>query len=325
MDRRRAITLVAGTLAWPLAARAQRSIPFVGFLNAGSPNERKHLVDAFRQGLKQGGYVDGKDVAIEYRWAEGRYDRLPGLARELVDRKVAIIVASGGTAAVVAAKRATSTIPIVFSASGDAVKLGLVASLGRPSGNVTGVTNIGGSLEGKRLQILRDLLPGATRVAYLINLQSPSAKSALEQIHAAADATAMEIHVLNASTAAELDIAFAAAKERRANALLVATDGLFTNQRERIVALAARQGIPACYAFREFAVAGGLVSYGADLIEANHQVGLYTARILKGSNPADLPVVQATKIELVVNLKTAKKLGLAISRDFLARVDEVIQ
>lgn len=324
MDRRRAVALMA--FAWPLAALAQRSpIPFIGFLNSGSPNERAPFVEGFRQGLKDGGYVDGKDVAIEYRWAEGRFDRLPGLATELVNRNVAVIVATGGMAPALAAKSLTSSIPIVFTGGGDPLKLGLVASLRRPGGNVTGIANIGRSLDAKRLQILRELVPGVATIVYLLNPTSPGAKSSLEEIQAAAEATATHIEVLNASSEREIDAAFAVVKQRGAKAILMANDGFFTTRRDHITALAAGQAIPASYGSREFAMAGGLVSYGADLVDANRQVGLYTARILKGSNPGDLPVIQATKIELVVNLKVAKKLGLAIPRDFLARVDEVIQ
>src|SRR4051812_11065001 len=229
-----AMWLAGAALARPFVAYAQSPIPFVGYLNGGSPGERAHLVKAFQQGLKDGGYVDGRDVAIEYRWAEGHYERLPALARELSDRKVAVIVAGGGTAAVLAAKEATSKIPIVFSASADAVKLGLVESLGRPSGNVTGIANIAGSLEAKRLQILRELVPATKRIAYLMNPQNPTAQSALKAMHAAGEATAIEIHVLKVSKAAEFASALSSAKQRRCNALLAATDGFFTNQRDEI-------------------------------------------------------------------------------------------
>ncbi len=311
--------------AWPLAALAQRPIlPVVGYLSSGSPNERAHHAEAFRRGLKEGGYLDGKDVAIEYRWAEGRYDRLPGLATELVKREVAVI-AAGGTPAVVAAHAATSTIPIVFVGSGDPVRLGLVKSLGRPGGNVTGITNIGSPLEAKRIETLRDLVPAAKRIAYLVNPKFPETNSWIKEVQAAGEATATEIHIATASNEGEIDAAFAAMKRSHANALLVAADSYFITRRGQIVALAARYAIPACYAFREFAVAGGLMSYGPDLVDVNRQQGLYTARILKGANPAELPVIQARKLDLVVNRKTARKLGLAVSRDFLAHVDEIIE
>ena len=311
--------------AWPLAALAQRgTIPFIGFLNSGSPNERAHLVDAFRQGLKEGGYVDGKDVAIEYRWAEGRLDRLPRLATELANRRVAVIVTTGGMVSAVAAKSVTTTIPIVFTGGEDPVKLGLVASLSRPGGNVTGSTNISTLLHAKRLQILHELMPGAEKFAYLVNRANLNqTQSSIREVEDAAKSTSIKVDVLYASGEAEIDSAFSSLKKTGANALLVGDQ--FVTQRDQIVALAARHQIPACYGFREFAIAGGLLSYGPDLAHGYRQAGMYTARILKGAKPADLPVMQASKIELVVNLKAAKALGLTISRDFLARVDEVIQ
>jgi len=326
--RRREFVAVMGSavLASPLAAIAQRpAMPFIGFLSSGSPNERAHLAEAFRRGLKEGGVVDGKDVAIEYRWAEGRFERLPDLARELVDRKVAVIVATGGVAPALAAKSVTSTVPIVFTGGGDPVKLGLVASLSRPGGNATGVANISRSLDAKRLELLRDLVPAASRVVYLVNPSAPDVKSLETQIRAAAKATATEIQVLNASNESEIDAAVAAAKQRHANALLVSADALFVTRRDQIVALASRYAIPASYSSREFAVQGGLMSYGPDFADGYRQAGIYAARILRGAKPAELPVIQATKFALVVNLKTAKKLGIAVPRDFLQRVDEVIE
>ena len=312
--------------AWPLAALAQRTtIPFIGFLNSGSPNERAHLVEAFRQGLKEGGYVDGKNLAIEYRWAEGRPDLLPKLAAELVERKIAVIVATGGLASAIAAKSATKTIPIVFSGGEDPIKLGLVRSLSHPGGNVTGIWGAAVALHRKRLEILKDLIPGATRMVYLGNPDNPDAKASAYDVLAGAEAMRMQVDIVNARTESEIDAVFAAINQMRANALLVATDPFFTSRREQIVALAARYAIPASYPFRDFPVAGGLMSYGQNLSETYRQVGVYAARILQGVKPADLPILQATKIELVVNLKAAKKLGLVISRDFLARVDEVIQ
>jgi putative ABC transport system substrate-binding protein len=313
-------------LAWPLAALAQQpAMPFIGFLSTGSPNERAHMVESFRKGLKEGGYVDGKDVAIEYRWAEGRADRLPQLAAELVNRKVAVIATSGGAQSALAAKSATSTIPIVFNSALDPVKLGLVASLSRPGGNITGVANVSGALEVKRLEMLRELVPTATRITYLVNPTDPGTKTFLNDVQSAAQKTAIRVRVVNASSEAEIDTAFAAIKQSRADALLVAGNALFTTRRDQLVALATRYAIPASYSRREFVVAGGLTSYGPDYMDAYRQQGLYTARILKGAKPADLPVSQSTKFELVLNLKTARKLGLAVPRDFLQRVDEAIE
>ena len=332
MDRRSvlvAIPAFVGTTlaALSIAAQAQRqTIPFIGFLNAGSPGERAHLVEAFREGLKEGGYIDGQDVAIEYRWGEGYANRLPGLAKELVERRVAVIVATGGSTAAFAAKSATSTIPIVFTAGIDPVKAGLVASLSRPGGNMTGITNIAESLHAKQLQILRELLPSAKKIAYLVDPTFPGAKLIVNDIQAASLATTTKPYVVNASNNAEISAAFATIKKGRADAVIVtATGGLLMNQRDYIVALAARNAIPASYPFREFVVAGGLMSYGPYIADGYRQAGRYAARILKGAKAADLPVIQATKIELVVNLKTAKKLGVAVPRDFLAHVDEVIE
>ena len=315
----------ATVLAWPLPARAQRSIPLVGFLNSGSPSERAHLVEAFRAGLKEGGYVDGSNLAIEYRWAEGKPDLLPKLAAELVERKVAVIVATGSLAPAMAAKSATKTIPIVFTGAEDPVKLGLVASLSHPRGNVTGITGASAALHRKRLEVLRDLLPRARKYVYLGNPDNPEAKASAYDVLAAAEAMRADVSIVNARTDAEIDSVFAALSQMHADALLVATDPFFTTRREQIVALADRYAIPASYAFREFTMAGGLMSYGPNIADVYRQAGAYAARVLNGAKPADLPVVQATKIELVLNLKTARKLGLAISRDFLARVDEVIQ
>ena len=326
MQRRQFLSkLGVAALAWPLAARAQRSMPFIGFLNSGSPNERAHLVEAFRQGLKEGGYIDAKNIAIEYRWAEGKPDLLPKLAAELVERKVAVIVATGSLAPPMAAKSATKTIPIIFTGAEDPVKLGLVASLSHPKGNLTGVTGASAVLHRKRLEMLRDLIPGATKIVYLGNPDNPDAKASAYDVLAGAEAMRMQVDIVNARTEAEIDAAFSAMKQTRADALLVATDPFFTTRRDQIVQLAARYAIPASYAFREFPIAGGLMSYGPNIADSYRQAGVYTARVLNGARPADLPVMQINKIELVVNLKTAKALGLAFPRDFLARVDEVIQ
>jgi putative ABC transport system substrate-binding protein len=326
--KRRSFLAVLGTAvaASPLAALAQRpTMPVIGFLNTGSPNERTHLVEAFRQGLKEAGYIDGKDVAIEYRWAEGHYERLPSLASELVRRQVAVIAATGGSEPAVAAKAATSTIPIVFTGGGDPVQLGLVASLSRPGGNATGITNVGSSLEAKRFEILRELLPRVSTIAYLVNPNNVTAKSSVKEVSAAAAAAGKQLQVVNVAVESDFEPAFATIKRSRAGAVLVAQDALFVTRRDQLVALAGRHAIPAVYGFREFTIAGGLLSYGADIRDVHRQAGIYTGRILKGAKPADLPVLQASKFELIVNLKTAKKLGLTISRDFLARVDEVIE
>ncbi len=318
--------LGGAVLAWPFAALAQgTAVPVIGFLDTGAANDRAQFVEAFRQGLRGGGYVDGKDVTIEYRWADGHYDRLPRLAFELVIRRVALIVAAGGMESAVASKSATSTVPIVFSGGGDPVKLGLVASLSHPGGNVTGLAGISRSLTTKRLEILRDVLPPASIFAYLVNPNATDASSAINEVQVAAQAIHATVQVLRASSVSEIEASFFAIKQARANALLVATDPFFTTNRNQIVALAARHAVPASYAFREFVVAGGLMSYGSNLADNYRQTGIYAARVLKGAKPADLPVIQATKVELVLNLKTAKKLGLSISRDFLARVDEVIE
>jgi ABC-type uncharacterized transport system substrate-binding protein len=311
--------------AYALPAFAQRgAVPTIGFLNSGSANERAHLADAFRDGLREGGFVAGRDVAIEYRWAEGHTDRLPQLARELVDRKVTVLVATGGDPPVLAAKSMTSTVPIVFTGGSDSVKLGLVASLSRPGGNVTGVANIAGSLNPKRLQLLQELFPAATRVAYLVNPGNSQVKASVSEVQAAARSSGTRLTVLTAVNEAEIDAAFTAMKGDRVNAMVVATDPFFMSRRERIVALAARYAIPASYPFREYPTAGGLMSYGPNLADGYRQAGVYAARILKGAKPGDLPVVQLTKFELVLNGATAKKLGVKVSRDFLARVDEVI-
>jgi putative ABC transport system substrate-binding protein len=323
MQRREFVAGVSSAaLAWPFATWAQQ-MPVIGFLHGGTAKDRADHVAAFRRGLKEGGYVETKDVAIEYRWADGHYDRLAGLAGDLVKRKVALI-ATGSTPAVVAAKAATTTIPIVFLASADPVKLGLVVSLARPGGNVTGIANISSALEGKRIETLRDLVPGARKIAYLANPGFPSASTLVKDVQAAGRARKVEIEIVNATSETEINAAFAALAQRRANALLVMPDTLFISRRDQITALAAREAIPACYGFREFVVAGGLMSLGSDLIEGSRQQGLYAARVLKGAKPADMPVIQADKFNLVVNRTAAKKLGLSVSRDFLERVDEIV-
>jgi putative ABC transport system substrate-binding protein len=325
MERRSFLVLAAAVAAWPLATLAQRAaLPFIGFLNIGGPNERAHLVEAFRSGLKEAGYVDGKDVAIEYRWGEGRYDRLPALAKELAQRQVAVIVATGGAAPVLAAKAATAMIPIVFTGGRDPVELGLVTSLSRPGGNLTGIYNAAHALDAKRFEILRDLVPSAAKIGYLVDLAGVNAEQAKKN-HAALNASRKQVEMINASSQAEIDAAFATAKKTGIGALLVGTDGLFVTHREQVAALAARHAIPAIYPFREFPRVGGLISYGADLRDIYRLAGVYAGRVLKGAKPAELPVLQASKFEMLLNLKAAKKLGLTVSRDFLARVDEVIE
>jgi putative ABC transport system substrate-binding protein len=325
MERRSFITLVTTAIAWPSAALAQRAtLPFIGFLNVGGPNERRHLVEAFRQGLKEAGYVDGKDVAIEYRWAEGRYERLPGLASELVQRQVTVIVATGGPAPALAAKAATSTIPIVFTGGQDPQQLGLVKSLSRPEGNLTGIYNVAAVLDAKRFQILRELLSPSAKIAYLVNPVGPHAKLA-KQIEAALNAPRRQVEVIHASSDAEIEPILNTAKKNGVSGLVVGTDAVFVTQRDQIVALAARHGIAAIYPFREFVRSGGLISYGADLRDIYRQAGIYAGRVLKGAKPGDLPVAQASKFEMILNLRAAKKLGLTVSRDFLARVDEVME
>jgi putative tryptophan/tyrosine transport system substrate-binding protein len=326
MRRREFITLLGGAAAWPLAASAQQpAIPVIGLLSGRSLNDSKPMMAAFRQGLIEQGFVERQNVAIEYRWAEGHYDRLPAMAADLAGRQVAAILAVGSVPSPLAAKAATSTIPIVFVVGGDPVKFGLVSSLNRPGGNVTGVSVLSGALTAKRLELLRELVPDAGIVACLVNPKNPEAESQLMDIRAAGRTVRQKIIVLNASLDHELDDAMATIVRERASGLLVGNDAFFVLRREQLVALAARHAIPTIYFLREFAEAGGLVSYGDSLTDAYRQVGTYIGRILKGMKPADLPVVQSTKVELTINLKTAKALGLAVPHTLLARADEVIE
>jgi putative tryptophan/tyrosine transport system substrate-binding protein len=329
MRRREFITLLGGAAAWPLAARAQQPVPLIGYLATGfGDNFSAPGLAAFRRGLKESGYVEGVDVIVEYRWAEGRYDRLPRLAADLVARQVAMVAALSGPAAL-AAKSTTATTPIVFMSGSDPVSYGLVASLNRPGGNATGVYFFTESLENKRMELLRDLFPNGHLLGVLLNptlgraVGSAEPQSMARQ--EAARALGFELRDIAASNEAELISAFADAAAQRVAALLVSTDPFFLNQREQIIALAARHAVPALYGFREFPAAGGLMSYAPSLSEAVRLVGIYGGRILKGEKPADLPVQQSTKIELVINFKTAKSLGLEIPPTLLALADEVIE
>jgi ABC-type uncharacterized transport system substrate-binding protein len=327
IKRREFISLLGGAAAaWPLAARAQQRLtPVIGFLNSLSRERWLAYLAAFHQGLKEAGYIDGQNVTIEYRWADGHYDRLPMLAADLVRQHVDLIVATGGNPSALAAKAATTTTPIVFIAAGDPVKEGLVASFNRPGGNMTGVSIITTSLEAKRLELLHDLIPDAAVIAVVLNPAFPEAETQLKVLQTAADKFGQQLRVLNAGSETEIDRAFAEAIQHRSNALLVASDPFFFEARNQLVALAARYAIPAIYFVREFTVMGGLMSYGASLSDTYRQMGLYSGRILKGDKPADLPVVQPTRFELVLNLKTAKALGLTLPQTLQVAADEVIE
>jgi putative tryptophan/tyrosine transport system substrate-binding protein len=323
--RREFITLIGGAAAaWPLAAGAQETT-LVGFLNPGSPEPSSFLVAAFREGLKNASYVEGKNVSIEYRWARGHYDQLEILAADLVRRQVAVIAATGGTIAAKAAKAATSTIPIIFNVGDDPIRSGLVASFNRPGGNITGVNTLSPALETKRLGLLRELVPRSAIVAVLLNATNPDVAPQQRDMNAAATALGEDLRFFYASNEKDLDTAFESLVQQRADALLVGNDVFFTNRRQQIVALAARHAIPTMYAFRQFAESGGLMSYSTNLIEVYRQIGVYVGRVLKGEKPADLPVVQPTKFELVINLKAAKALSLTVPDKLLALADEVIE
>jgi putative tryptophan/tyrosine transport system substrate-binding protein len=326
IGRRKFLATLGGAAAWPLAARAQQAaMPVIGFLNPTSPEALAEPMRGLRQGLKEAGYVESENVTIEYRWAENQVERLPALAAELVRRRVAAIVATGGVVSASAAKAATKTIPIVFNVADDPVRLGLVASLARPGDNVTGVSILAAELVSKRLELLHELVSGAVRVAVFANPSNPAADVTLSALEAAARAMGLQTQVLNASTSREIDAAFATFVSERPDALFVTGDPFFNSRRVQLVLLAAVHRVPATFALRDFAEAGGLMSYGASLRDAYRQVGIYVGRILKGAKPADLPVVQSSKFELVINHQTARILGLTVPPSLLATADEVIE
>jgi putative ABC transport system substrate-binding protein len=326
MKRREFIALVGGAATWPLAARAQQpAMPVIGFLGGGSPDTDANRVRAFRQGLSEAGYVEGKNVAIEYRWAEGQYERLPTLVTDLIRHQVNVIASLGGTPSAEAAKAATASTPIVFVTAVDPVEFGLVESLNRPGRNLTGVVILSVELGPKLLELAHELVPAATVIALLVNPTNPITESLSRDAQAAAHTLGLQLHVLQASTERDFDTVFATLVELRVSALVIGADVLFTNGVDKLAALMLRHALPAIYSVREFAVAGGLISYGPSIADAWRLMGMYTGRILNGEKPADLPVQQVTKVELVINLKTAKALGLTVPLALLARADEVIE
>ena len=327
MKRRKFITLLGGVAAWPLAARAQQpSMPVVGFVDAGSAVASAQYAAAFRQGLNEAGYTDGRNVTVEYHWLEGRYDRLPGVIADLVSRRVAVIATPASIPASLAAKAATSTIPIAFGVGEDPVKLGLVANFARPGGNATGINFFVSEAVPKRLGLLRDLVPGAKRVAVIINPSNvATAEVTSKEVQKAAGDFGLQMQILNATSSDEINAAFAAISRERAEALFVAPDGFFSSRRVQLAVLAARNGVPAAYPSRYFVEAGGLMSYGTDIADSFRQVGIYAGKVLSGVKPVDLPVVQSTKFEFVLNLQTAKALGLDVPSGLLLAADEVIE
>ena len=327
MRRRNFISLLGGAAAaWPFAVRAQQpTMPVIGFLSSRSPGESAGVVAAFREGLRQSGFAEGQNIVIAFRWAEGHYDRLAELAADLIGLRVAVLVAAGGPPSALAAKAATSTIPVVFSAVNDPVRLGLVPSLNRPGGNVTGMSLLTSEMIGKMAQLLKEVVPAAVAIAYLLNPSSPSAELYAKEAPTIANALKIRIPVLNASTEEDLDEAFAALRKTGADALIVPAEPFFDSHRDRIVALAGRHAVPMIASLREYAVVGGLMSYGASLPDSYRRAGVYVGRILKGEKPADLPVMQPTKYDLVLNLKTAKALGLSVPDKLLALADEVLE
>jgi putative ABC transport system substrate-binding protein len=326
MRRREFIKLIAGSgVSWPFASNAQQAaMPVVGFLNSGSPDTFRPVVSAFLEGLKEAGYVEGRNVAIEYRWANGQYDQLAALAGDLVRRRVSVIAATS-TPANLVAKAATTTIPIVFTTGGDPVQLGLVASLRQPGGNVTGVTQMTGEVAPKRVELAHELVPQATVLGLLINAANPLAETVTRDSQAAALQIGLQLNIQYASTDAELDKAFAAFREMHVGALIIGTDAFYNNRPEQLAALAIRNSVPAIYEYHQFVAAGGLASYGGSIIDSYRLAGGYVGRVLKGEKPADLPVQQASKIELLLNLKTAKILGITVPQSIQNRADEVIE
>ena len=313
-------------IMWPRGSRAQQpAIPVIGFLSGQSATQYASYMDAFRQALIAAGFVEGRNVAIEYRWAEGQYAKLPALAADLVHRQVTVIAATGTTAAVLAAKNATATIPIIFTTGGDPVKAGLVPNLNRPGGNITGISFLVNETGSKQLELLCEMVPGATSVGLVVNPLNPNTDAEIADVLKAARVLGRQVQVVNASSDREIDAAFETFVQQRVNAIVVAADAFFTAQREQFVALAARHALPAIYSLREQAAAGGLMSYGTSQVEAYRQAGTYTARVLKGENPGDLPTILPTKFELVINLKTAKALGIEVPPGLSARADEVIE
>ena len=326
MKRREFITLLGGAAAWPITARAQQSaMPVIGFLSSASPVSWTPFVAGFRKGLNETGLVEGHDAMIEYRWAEGDYNRLSGLVADLINRKVAVILAAGGSDPAKIAKEATSTIPIVFASAADPVRAGIVGSINRPGGNVTGVSMLGSALEGKRLGLLNEIVPGTGPISVLMNPGYPDANLQLQELQEAARAIKRQLNIVHASTDAEIDTAFTTVTQQGAVALLVTEDPFLGSRNEQLVALAARYKLPAIYYNRTFAKIGGLASYGTDFVDGFRLAGIYAGKILKGASPADLPVLQPTKFELVINLKTAKALGLDLSLSLQQRADEVIE
>jgi ABC-type uncharacterized transport system substrate-binding protein len=327
MRRRKFITLVGGAAAaWPLSTRAQQSaMPVIGYLSARSPDDTAHLVVAFRRGLGEGGFVEGQNVMIEYRWALGHPEQLPAMAVELMRKPVDVLASTGGESAALAAKAATATIPIVFIIGGDPVKLGLAASYNQPGGNATGINILTSTLEPKRLGLLHELVPQAATIGVLFNPSFPPFEGQIRDVQEAAHAVGVQIHVLRASTDREIDAAFETVAQQRIAALAVGADPFFDTRRDKLMAMAARGAVPTMYHFREFAAAGGLMSYGIDSLETYRQVGVYAGQILKGAKPADLPVLQPSKFEFVINLKAAKALGVKISDNLLSLADEVIE
>jgi putative tryptophan/tyrosine transport system substrate-binding protein len=326
MKRREFLSLLGGVAAaWPLPVSGQQAMPVIGFLNGQTATDLPHVVAAFHRGLNENGYIEGQNVTIEFRWAGGQVDALPALAAELVRRQVTVIAATGGDASALAAKAATAAIPIVFTIGGDPVDLGLVASLSRPGTNVTGITQFTAALETKRLELLHQLLPNATSIALLVNPSNPNVAPQLRDAPAAGQSIGLQVLVVRANTESGIESAFAVLGQRKIDALLVASDPFFNSRREQLVALSARLALPTIYHQREFAVAGGLMTYGTSVTDMYRQAGTYAAKILKGAKPAELPVMQPTRFELVINLKTATSLGIDVPDKLLALADEVIE